>query len=318
MPEEEAFAVLVQIMQQHRMRDMFKPSMAELGVCMYQLENLVQEQFPELHVHFQTQGFQTSMYASRWFLTLFTVTLNLSISCRVMDIFLSEGMEFIFKMALAMLVIGKESLLSLDMEAMLKVQTPSRNSPIHVRILIRPCISFQFFQKDLPERVQNDPENLFNIAFTIKINTKKMKKLEKEYADVRKKEQEEMGELRVSEMSETSSTPEKVFLISPLTLQRLRNENRLLKKQNELLEAESTELAHRLVRGQVSRAEEEETAFAIQSELLALRKSHLELSHQLENANEEVRGLSLRLQENVSISIQSSHRSLLTKFIQKP
>lgn len=46
--------------------------------------------------------------------------------------------------------------------------------------------------------MQNDPENLFNIAFTIKINTKKMKKLEKEYADVRKKEQEEMGELRVS------------------------------------------------------------------------------------------------------------------------
>lgn len=83
-------------------------------------------------------------------------------------------------------------------------------------------------------------------------------------------------------------------------LQRLRNENRLLKKQNELLEAESTELAHRLVRGQVSRAEEEETAFAIQSELLALRKSHLELSHQLETANEEIRGLSLRLQENVS------------------
>lgn len=121
MPEEEAFAVLVQIMQQHRMRDMFKPSMAELGVCMYQLENLVLEQFPDLHVHFQSQTFQTSMYASRWFLTLYTTSLNLQISCRVMDIFLSEGMEFIFKMALAMLAIGKESLLSLDMEAMLKV-----------------------------------------------------------------------------------------------------------------------------------------------------------------------------------------------------
>lgn len=85
--------------------------------------------------------------------------------------------------------------------------------------------------------------------------------------------------------------------------QRLRNENRLLKKQNELLEAESTELAHRLVRGQVSRAEEEETAFAIESELMALRKTHVELSHQLETANEEIRGLSLRLQENVSASI---------------
>lgn len=34
---------------------------------------------------------------------------------------------------------------------------------------------------------------------------------------------------------------------------------------------------------------------------MQLRRSYLEVSHQLENANEEVRGLSLRLQENVSI-----------------
>lgn len=141
MPEEEAFAVLVQIMQQHRMRDMFKPSMSELGLCMYQLENLVQEQMPELHLHFQSQvclnlsnanvsgfmadlclqGFQTSMYASSWFLTLFTTALNLTVSCRIMDVFLSEGMEIIFKLALALLTIGRETVLSLDMEAMLKV-----------------------------------------------------------------------------------------------------------------------------------------------------------------------------------------------------
>lgn len=55
-----------------------------------------------------------------------------------------------------------------------------------------------------------------------------------------------------------------------------------------------------LVRGQVSRAEEEETSYAIQSELLLLKRSHLEISHQLEVANEEIRALSLRLQENVS------------------
>lgn len=42
MPEEEAFAVLVKLMQEYKMRDMFKPTMAELGLCMYQLENLVQ------------------------------------------------------------------------------------------------------------------------------------------------------------------------------------------------------------------------------------------------------------------------------------
>ncbi|XP_055711070.1 ecotropic viral integration site 5 ortholog isoform X3 [Phlebotomus papatasi] len=274
MPEEEAFAVLVQIMQQHRMRDMFKPSMAELGLCMYQLENLVQEQLPEMHVHFQSQGFQTTMYASSWFLTLYTTTLTLPLSSRIMDVFLSEGMEFIFKVALALLTMGKDTLLSLDMEAMLK-----------------------YFQKELPQKVESDPEALFSLAYSIKINTKKMKKMEKEYADLRKKEQEEMVELR-----------------------RLRSENRLLKKRNELLEAESLELADRLVRGQVSRAEEEETSYAIQTELLALRRSHLEISHQLETAHEEIRGLSLRLQENQrdnSLESNNSHQNSIDELCLK-
>lgn len=121
MPEEEAFAVLVKLMQDYRMRDMFKPTMAELGVCMYQLESLVGEHLPDLSQHFQSQNFHTSMYASSWFLTLFTTALSLQLACRVMDIFLSEGMEIIFKLALAMLVLGKEELMSLDMEGMLKV-----------------------------------------------------------------------------------------------------------------------------------------------------------------------------------------------------
>ncbi|XP_064538637.1 ecotropic viral integration site 5 ortholog isoform X1 [Drosophila montana] len=272
MPEEEAFAVLVQIMQQHRMRHMFKPSMSELGLCMYQLENLVQEQIPDMHLHFQQQGFQTTMYASSWFLTLYTTTLNVNLSCRIMDVFLSEGMEFIFKVALALLLTGKESLLSLDMEAMLK-----------------------FFQKELPGRVEADPEGFFNLAYSQKLNTKRMKKMEKEYQDLKKKEQEEMVELR-----------------------RLRRENCLLKQRNELLEAESAALADRLVRGQVSRAEEEETSYAIQTELMQLRHSYLEVSHQLENANEEVRGLSLRLQENnVSIDSNNSRQSSIDELCMK-
>lgn len=116
------------------------------------------------------------MYASSWFLTLYTTALNLNLlCCRIMDVFLSEGMEVIFKLALALLTIGKETLLSLDMEAMLK-----------------------YFQKELPQKVESDVEGLFNLAYSIKINTKKMKKMEKDYAELRKKEQEEMVELRVS------------------------------------------------------------------------------------------------------------------------
>jgi len=131
MPEEEAFAVLVALMQEYRLRDMFKPSMAELGVCMYQLEHLVADAHPELHAHFTAQGFHTSMYASSWFLTLFTTALSLPLACRIFDVFLSEGMEIIFKVALAMLQLGKEDLLSLDMEGMLKVRFYLKSCPTH-------------------------------------------------------------------------------------------------------------------------------------------------------------------------------------------
>ncbi|XP_023246261.1 ecotropic viral integration site 5 ortholog isoform X2 [Copidosoma floridanum] len=266
MPEEEAFAVLVALMQDYRLRDMFKPSMAELGVCMYQLEHLVADTHPELYAHFTAQGFHTSMYASSWFLTLFTTALTLPLACRIFDVFLSEGMEIIFKCALAMLQLGKEDLLSLDMEGMLK-----------------------FFQKELPGRAESDPDRLMTIAYSMKINPKRMKKLEKDYTVLKMKEQEEMVELR-----------------------RLRAENRLLRQRTELLEAESAELADRLVRGQVSRAEEEETAFVIQRELTALRHTHLETSHQLEQAHEELRSLSILLEENVN-SKQSSLDEISSK-----
>lgn len=42
MPEEEAFAVVVKLMQEYRLREIFKPSMAELGLVLYQLKNLVE------------------------------------------------------------------------------------------------------------------------------------------------------------------------------------------------------------------------------------------------------------------------------------
>lgn len=56
----------------------------------------------------------------------------------------------------------------------------------------------QFLQKEFPPRIEAEPESLFAVAYQMKYNAKKMKKLEKEYAAMKTKEQEEMVELRVS------------------------------------------------------------------------------------------------------------------------
>jgi len=173
MPEEDSFAVLVKIMQDYRMREMFKPSMAELGLCMYQLDTLVQEHIPDLFVHFQSQAIHTNLYASSWFLTLFTTSLPLVLSCRVMDCFLSEGMEVIFRISLALLIMGKDELLLQDMEGVLK-----------------------YFQKYMPAHFEANQEAVFSLAFEIVINQKKMKRVEKEYTTMKSKEKEDEIEIR--------------------------------------------------------------------------------------------------------------------------
>lgn len=58
-------------------------------------------------------------------------------------------------------------------------------------------IFFQYFQKQLPSKVEADFDNVMNLAFSFKLNSKKMKKLEKEYQVMKIREQEEMIELKV-------------------------------------------------------------------------------------------------------------------------
>ncbi|XP_018114064.1 ecotropic viral integration site 5 protein homolog isoform X5 [Xenopus laevis] len=173
MPEEEAFCVFVKLMQDYRLRELFKPSMAELGLCMYQFECMIQEQLPELYVHFQAQSFHTSMYASSWFLTIFLTSFPLPIATRIFDIFMSEGLEIVFRAGLAVLQMNQTELMQLDMEGML-----------------------QHFQKVIPHQFDGGPEKLIQAAYQVKYNAKKMKKLEKEYTTIKTKELEEQVEIK--------------------------------------------------------------------------------------------------------------------------
>ncbi|XP_037017914.2 ecotropic viral integration site 5 protein homolog isoform X2 [Artibeus jamaicensis] len=245
MPEEEAFCVFVKLMQDYRLRELFKPSMAELGLCMYQFECMIQEHLPELFIHFQSQSFHTSMYASSWFLTIFLTTFPLPIATRIFDIFMSEGLEIVFRVGLALLQMNQAELMQLDMEGML-----------------------QHFQKVIPHQFDGGPDKLIQAAYQVKYNSKKMKKLEKEYTTIKTKEMEEQVEIK-----------------------RLRTENRLLKQRIETLEKESASLADRLIQGQVTRAQEAEENYLIKRELATIKQQSDEASAKLEQAENTIRKL---------------------------
>lgn len=58
--------------QQYDLRTHYTPEMPGLQMRMYQFDRLLEELLPVLHVHFVRKGVKSSMYASTWFLTLFT------------------------------------------------------------------------------------------------------------------------------------------------------------------------------------------------------------------------------------------------------
>nr|XP_019581564.1 PREDICTED: rab GTPase-activating protein 1-like isoform X2 [Rhinolophus sinicus] len=164
MPEEQAFCVLVKIMYDYGLRDLYKNNFEDLHCKFYQLERLMQEQLPDLHSHFCDLNLEAHMYASQWFLTLFTAKFPLCMVFHIIDLLLCEGLNIIFHVALALLKTSKEDLLQADFEGALK-----------------------FFRVQLPKRyrAEENARRLMEQACNIKVPTKKLKKYEKEYHTVR-------------------------------------------------------------------------------------------------------------------------------------
>uniref|UniRef100_A0A672G9F7 Rab-GAP TBC domain-containing protein n=1 Tax=Salarias fasciatus TaxID=181472 RepID=A0A672G9F7_SALFA len=164
MPEEQAFCVLVNIMYKYGLRALYKNNFEDLHCKFYQLERLMQEQLPDLWSHFQELNLEAHMYASQWFLTLFTAKFPLCMVFHITDLLLCEGLNIIFNVALALLKTSKEDLLQADFEGALK-----------------------FFRVQLPKRYRaaENARRLMEQACNIKVPTKKLKKFEKDYQTLR-------------------------------------------------------------------------------------------------------------------------------------
>lgn len=120
MPEEEAFCVLVALMYDYGLRDLYKDGFEMLYLHLYQLNRLMKDQMPKLYDHFEQNGIETHMFASQWFLTLFTARFPLYFVFHVLDVFLLDGMQILFQVALTLLNEFESELRSLDFEGILK------------------------------------------------------------------------------------------------------------------------------------------------------------------------------------------------------
>ncbi|XP_030757026.1 rab GTPase-activating protein 1-like isoform X2 [Sitophilus oryzae] len=158
MPEEQAFCVLVKLMYDYKLRDLYKDGFDNLYLRLYQLNKLMEEQLSSLWNHFMEHRVETHMFASQWFLTLFTARFPLYFVFHIIDVFLLQGIDTLFQMALALLMACKKDLLQQDFEGILK-----------------------YFRVSLPKKCRSEEAAKQLIKLACHIKVKKLKKYEAEF-----------------------------------------------------------------------------------------------------------------------------------------
>ncbi|XP_021936280.1 rab GTPase-activating protein 1-like [Zootermopsis nevadensis] len=181
MPEEQAFCILVKLMYDYGLRDLYKDGFENLYMRLYQLNRLMEEQLPQLWQHFSDKGVESHMFASQWFLTLFTARFPLYFVFHIIDVFLLQGVDTLFQVALALLMMCKKELLLLDFESILK-----------------------YFRVTLPKKCRTEEvaRQLMKLATSLKV--KKLKKYEQDFITL--KEVQDNADQYRNELDQLKST----------------------------------------------------------------------------------------------------------------
>ena len=129
--EEEAFWMLAAIVEKILPENFFSPSLLPSRACPLVLLDYVQEYTPKLHAHLTELGVDLAAICFSWFLSLFTDCLPVEVGLffsfpgssllinvvlgqtlfRVWDVFLMDGLDVLFRIALGILRSNEAELL---------------------------------------------------------------------------------------------------------------------------------------------------------------------------------------------------------------
>ncbi|KAF9557102.1 TBC-domain-containing protein [Agrocybe pediades] len=153
--EEDAFWMLAAIVERILPEDFFSPSLLPSRACPMVLLDYVQEYVPKLHAHLTELGVDLAAICFSWFLSLFTDCLPVETLFRVWDVFLVDGLDVLFRVALGILRNNEAELLRCESipavyvalenlptrmweaEKLLQLESELRSSLVHSQIVSR-------------------------------------------------------------------------------------------------------------------------------------------------------------------------------------
>ena len=168
--EEDAFLMMVALMNKYDMKSLFQPGFPKLKSLSYVFENLFQQLDPKLYNHLQQLGISPDLYIPRWYLSMFCTQFPQVFVLRVWDLFLLYGWVVIHQVALSLITFHRKELLECaDIEAAMNI-----------------------VQSEIPKSV-SDPTVRHKVFYTCtsKFREREMKRLETEYELILTKAAEE-------------------------------------------------------------------------------------------------------------------------------
>jgi hypothetical protein len=270
MSESEAFCLLVHLMKDYGLRQLYLPEMPGLHLRLYQFDRILEDTLPDVHIHLARQGVRSSMYASQWFLTLFAYKFPLPLVTRIFDIMIAEGLEALLRFAVALMRKNASTILSLEFDAVL------------------PFLKEKLFDHYLLES-GSDPvycvNDLVSDAYEVKILPVTLRKYENEYAEIHRIERE-----RVEEVESLRSSN------GQLTMQVRRLESSLAE-----LNKEHVQVANEMVQGKLEIASLQDENEELKSELEEMKEATKDQSlladKQLREEMDQIREQNHTLQE---------------------
>lgn len=110
----DVFTCFANLLNRPCHRAAFTLDQKQMSVYYKVYSSALAHRLPKIYAHFTAAGLSPDLYLLDWLYTVYAKAMPLDVACRVWDVFLRDGDEFLFRTALGVLHLHQEELLGMD------------------------------------------------------------------------------------------------------------------------------------------------------------------------------------------------------------
>jgi hypothetical protein len=149
MDEESTFWMIHSLMIKYSLKGYYLKNFPDLFKSFFKLLRLMKKHIPKIYERFKKYGLCPSMYATQWFISLFSVNFKFETLVRIFDVFLLEGDKILYRFALAVLKLNEKKILKTNNFEDLMGMVKGFYDELEVETLMKCAFSFSISRKQL-------------------------------------------------------------------------------------------------------------------------------------------------------------------------